>query len=136
MTRRGVLAGLAASLLAACGRGGGDEVPTGEAWRSEVVEAIEGTPGVASAEVRVQDVDSGTGHEGPQVQAGVHIPGGDVQQVVDEMLRRVTDALGRDSAGVYLNIRVRTDDDQHGRISDYGYPSPTNGRELYDVIHG
>lgn len=136
MTRRGLLAGIVASALAACGRGGSDEVPAGDAWRTEVVDAIQGTPGVANADIRVADVDSGTGQEGPHVEGGVHIPGGDVQPVVDELVRRVTDVLGQESSGVYVNIRVRTDDRLHGRLSDYGYPSPANGRQLYDAVHG
>lgn len=123
-------------LLGGCSSVGGgrddDAVPPGDAWRTDVVSAIARTPGVTSTAVSVNDVDSGTGHEGP-VLTGYFVVARDSQAVVDAVLRRVSDVLGEDSAGVRISLAVTDDSGPRRRLRDFGYDGVSNGRSLWDA---
>lgn len=122
-------------VLGGCGRGGGDDaVPAGDSWREEVVAAIDGTPGVSRTLVTVSDVDSGFGHEGPVVTGGVVVTG-EAQPVVDDLLRRASEVLGQDSAGVRINLTVSTDTAKTQHLDRFGYGEVTNGRSLWEATH-
>lgn len=107
-------------------------MPPGDAWRAEVVEAIAGTPGVTSADITVHDVDSGFGHKGPLVK-GVFSVTDDA--VVDEALRRASDVLGEESAGVRISLSVRVGGAQGRLIEEFGYAGVGNGGSLWDATH-
>ncbi|MDO5735078.1 MAG: hypothetical protein Q4P15_01235 [Propionibacteriaceae bacterium] len=83
-----LLTTLVAGVLIGC-VGHARNVPEGDAWRSDAVAALEGTPGATSLSVTVHDVDSGTGYKGPLIQGSLMI-NNDVQSVVDDALLRST----------------------------------------------
>lgn len=127
---------LGTALLGACsllGRGA-NPVPAGDAWRTQVVEAIAGTPGVTSTEISVHDVDSGTGYKGPLVQGAFSVTG-DAQAVVDDALRRASDVLGEESAGVRIKLSVKPEGGAPQRIDDFGYTGVGNGGSLWGATH-
>lgn len=123
---------LSTALLGACSLfgGGNNPVPAGDAWRTEVVDAIAGTPGVTSTEITVHDVDSGSGYKGPLVQGAFSVTG-DAQAVVDDALRRASDVLGEESAGVRIKLSVKPDGGQPQRLDDFGYAGVGNGGSLW-----
>jgi len=116
------------------GRSGDDAVPSGDAWRREVLDAISQTPGVTTSSVVVRDVDSGTGHTGPVLTGGVVVTG-DAQRVVDDVLRRASDALGQDSAGDRVNLGISADGAPAQHLDDFGYAQVSNGRSLWEATH-
>lgn len=138
---RGLLAltiALAVGTLGGCalfGIGGeGRAVPEGDAWRTEVVEAIEGTPGVTSSSVVVQESDNGAGYSGPLLYGSIKVEG-DAQAVVDDAMRRVSDVLGEESDGVRLNIYVSASGGPAEKLRTYGYDGVSDGRSLWEATH-
>lgn len=126
---------MSSALLSACslfGRGDDQSVPEGDAWRTEVITAIEQTPGVVSADLTVNDVDSGTGSRLPLLQ-GAFTVDGDTQTVTDEALRRAADVMGEESSGVRVKLSVRDASGTATRISELGYPGVSNGRALWEA---
>lgn len=127
---------LSASLLGACSLLGGRDnpVPEGDAWRTEVVEAIATTPGVTSTEITVHDVDAGTGYKGPLVRGAFSVTG-DTRAVVDDALRRASDVLGEESAGVRIKLSVKAEDGHPRRLDELGYAGVGNGGSLWEATH-
>lgn len=122
-------------LLSACSLfGSSNPVPAGDAWRTELVDAIAETPGVTSTEITVHDVDSGTGHRGPLVQGAFSVTG-DTQTVVDDALLRASEVLGEESAGVRIKLSVAPDGGAPQRIEDFGYTGVGNGASLWEATH-
>lgn len=138
---RGLLAltiALAVGALSGCslfGLGGEDrQVPQGDAWRAEVVEAIEGTPGVTSSSVVVQESDNGAGYSGPLLYGSIKVEG-DAQAVVDDAMLRVSEVLGQESDGVRLNIYVSADGGPAEKLRQYGYDGVSDGAALWEATH-
>ena len=127
---------VSSSLLGACSFFGGDDnpVPGGDAWRTEVVEAIATTPGVTSTEITVHDVDAGTGYTGPLVRGAFSVTG-DTGAVVDDALRRASDVLGEESAGVRIKLSVTGEDGRPRRLDELGYPGVRDGGSLWEATH-
>lgn len=132
-----LLAAAALSTLGGCsifGGGGSTTVPEGDGWRQQVVEAVAATPGVSRHTVTVNDVDSGLGRTGPVITGGVVVEG-DAQAVVDDLLRRISDVLGRESAGVRVSFGVSEGGAPAKNLRDYGYGGVRDGRSLWDATH-
>lgn len=127
---------LLAGVLTGCGifGGGRPKVPEGESWRDEVVAALEGTPGVTSVDVTVNDVDDGGGGAGPVVYGKFTVTG-DAQAVVDDAMRRMSDVLGPDSTGVGLNLSVTSPEGTGQNLRDFGYGSARHGGALWEATH-
>lgn len=127
---------LGTALLSACSLfgHGRNPVPEGDAWRSEVITAISQTPGVTATDLSVHDVDSGTGHQGPLLQGAFSVEG-ETASVVDEALRRASDVLGRESAGVRIKLSVRPHGGGAQRLDELGYPGVGNGEALWEATH-
>lgn len=134
LIRQGVLIVGLVSILTGCGLFGGsnDAVPPGDQWREDVVAAIEGAPGVQSASVTVDDVDSGTGHRGPVLQGSMTVTGG--EQALAGALTAASEVLGEASDGVRINLRADVDGQGFEKIGALGYPA-TNGRALWEATH-
>ena len=123
--------------LSSCGLlGGGRErkVPEGDAWRGDVIAALEGTPGVTSSSVTVHDMDSGTGYKGPLVEGSLMIDG-DVQSIVDDALLRMSEVLGPDTNGVHIGIAISVSDGPAQKLREFGYDGVGNGAALWDATH-
>lgn len=117
------------------GSGGRDRaVPSGSAWRTEVVAAIEGTPGVTSSSVVVEDSDNGAGRTGPLLFGSIKVEG-EAQTVVDDAMRRVSDVLGPDSDGVRLNVFVSEAGGPAQKLQRYGYDGVSDGAALWEATH-
>lgn len=125
-----------AGLLTGCSLFGGDrpKVPEGDSWREDVVEALEGTPGVTSADVTVNEVDDGGGGKGP-VLYGKFTVTGDAQSVVDDAMHRVSEVLGPDSRGVGVNLSVTSPEGVGQNLRDFGYGSARHGAALWEATH-
>ena len=123
-------------LLAGCGNagGGGAEVPESDAWRDDVVAALEGTPGVTMVDVTVNEVDDGGGGKGPVIY-GKFTVAGDSQDVVDDAMRRMSDVLGSQSRGVGLNLTINSDDATGANLRDFGYGDARHGQALWEATH-
>lgn len=126
---------LSVALLTSCSsRGSNNATPEGDAWRTDVITAIGGTPGVKATELTVHDVDSGFGYKGPLLQGSFTVEG-DAQAVVDAALLRASDVLGRESDGVRIKLSVIADDEKPQRIEAFGYSGIGNGRSLWGATH-
>lgn len=127
-----------AAVLTGCSLLGADsdrKVPDGDAWRTEVITAIEDTPGVTSSSVTVQDSDNGAGYEGPLLYGSIKVEGQDAQAVVDEAMLRVSDVLGQESDGVRLNVYVSVSGGPAEKLRKYGYDGVSNGTALWESTH-
>lgn len=120
-----------AAMLGGCSRGA---VPEGDAWRSEVITAIESTPGVTRTTVSVNDVDPGLGSKGPVIHGGV-VTEGDPQPVCDEVLRRVSEVLGQDSSGVGVRLAFGREGSQVQPMRELGYRGVKHGEDLWEATH-
>ena len=126
-----------ASALSGCGLfgvGHDRKVPEGDAWRGEVIAALEGTPGVTSVDVTVNEVDDGGGGKGPVIYGRITVTG-DSRAVVDDAMRRMSDVLGPDSSGVGLNLSITSPDATGQNLRDFGYGSARHGRALWEATH-
>lgn len=117
------------------GSGGDRQVPEGDAWRTEVVTAIEETPGVTSSSVTVEDSDNGAGYEGPLLYGSIKVEEQDAQAVVDEAMRRVSDVLGKESDGVRLNVYVSVAGGPAEKLRQFGYDGVSDGTALWEATH-
>lgn len=109
-------------------------IPEGDEWRSEVIAALDGTPGVMSYSVTVHDVDSGTGYKGPLIEGSLMVEG-DAQAVVDDALLRMSDVLGPETNGVRIQIAVSVDGGPAQKLREFGYEGVGNGAALWDATH-
>ncbi len=125
-----------AGVLTGCGifGGGPPQVPDSDSWREDVVSALEGTPGVTSADVTVNEVDDGGGRKGPVIYGKLTVTG-DSQAVVDDAMRRMSDVLGPDSSGVGLNLSITSPDATGQNLRDFGYGSVRHGGALWEATH-
>ncbi|MDO5735092.1 MAG: hypothetical protein Q4P15_01305 [Propionibacteriaceae bacterium] len=110
------------------------EIPESDSWREDVVAALEGTPGVTSVDVTVNEFDDGGGGKGPVIYGKFTVTH-DSQAVVEEAMRRMSDALGPDSRGVGLNLSITTDGATGANLRDFGYGDVRHGRELWEATH-
>lgn len=125
---------LSVALLSSCSSRGNNATPEGDAWRTDVITAIDETPGVKTTELTVHDVDSGSGYKGPLLQGSFTVEG-DAQAVVDEALLRASNVLGRESDGVRIKLSVVVDEETPQRIEAFGYSGIGNGGSLWDATH-
>lgn len=117
------------------GSGGESKLPDGNAWRSEVVTAIEDTPGVTWTDVTVNDVDGGLGRKGPVLHGAFEVDETDAQAVIDDVLRRSSDVLGPDSNGVSVDLGVSVSGGPAQKLRNFGYEDVSNGATLWDATH-
>lgn len=125
------------STLSSCGllgEGRERKVPEGDAWRGDVIAALEATPGVTSSSVTVHDMDSGTGYKGPLVEGSLMIDD-DVQSVVDDALLRLSEVLGPDTNGVHIGIAISVSNGPAQKLREFGYDGVGNGAALWDATH-
>lgn len=127
-------------MLSGCSLLGDDGLPERTTWRGDAIDAVEATPGVVKTTVDVKDVDNNLGSKVPTVYGDVWVEE-DMAKVYDDVLTRLSDALGPGSHGVDVDVEVIVPDlpDTPTAVSlgpdDLGYSPVRNGEDLWEVTH-